>query len=202
LTGEFFVQTVYSYAQGAGHRQRIKERPAKQLIKEIRMIVAVTIFFISCAIVAFFQSALALGAPWGEYTLGGRFPGKLPPKMRIAALVQILIVFAFAFIVLVASGLAFSQFLNQGKIAIWLVVAFFVFGSILNVSTPSKGERMIWGPVNLLVGEFGGRIDKGALHRTRIRTLEVFRRTYASPLPFPAGPWSHTSGWIHRPRPG
>ena len=83
--------------------------------------------------------------------MGGRFRGKLPPKMRIAALVQILIVFVFTFIVLIASGLAFSQFLNQGKIAIWLVVAFFILGSILNLSTPSKGERIIWGPVNVLL---------------------------------------------------
>ena len=119
--------------------------------KEIKMILAVTIFLACCVIVTLFQLALAFGAPWGEYTMGGRFSGKLPPKMRIAALVQIIIIFVFAFIVIIRSGLAFSQFYSIGKIAIWFVVVFFVLGSILNVSTPSKGERMIWGPVNVLL---------------------------------------------------
>jgi hypothetical protein len=83
--------------------------------------------------------------------MGGRFPGKLPPKMRTAALMQIIIIIVFACIVLIKSGLVFSQFYSIGKIAVWFVVAFFVLGSILNLSTPSKGERMIWGPVNVLL---------------------------------------------------
>jgi hypothetical protein len=115
------------------------------------MMFAVTIFFTFCIIVALFQFSLALGAPWGEYTLGGRFPGQLPPKMRIAALIQIIILFVLAFIVLLKSGLAFNQFYSISKIGIWFVVAFFVLGSILNLATPSKKERMIWGPVNILL---------------------------------------------------
>ena len=115
------------------------------------MLFAVIIFFTFCVIAAGFQFALALGAPWGEYTMGGRFPGKLPPKMRLAALIQIVILFVLALIVLIKSGLAFSQFSSIGNTAIWFVVAFFVLGSILNLLTPSKGERMIWGPVNILL---------------------------------------------------
>jgi hypothetical protein len=115
------------------------------------MIFSVVIFFAFCAIVMLFQLALALGVPWGRYTMGGRFPRKLPPKLRIAALFQIIILFVFAFIVLIKSGLAVSQFYSIGKTAIWFVVAFFVLGSILNLSTPSKGERIIWGPVNILL---------------------------------------------------
>jgi hypothetical protein len=119
--------------------------------KEIEMIAAAILFLTLCLIVAVFQLALAFGAPWGEYTMGGRFPGKLPPKMRTAALMQIIIIIVFALIVLIKSGLVFSQFYSIGKIAVWFVVAFFVLGSILNLSTPSKGERMIWGPVNVLL---------------------------------------------------
>jgi hypothetical protein len=121
------------------------------LIKAANMTFAVVIFLTLCAIVALFQLALALGAPWGEYTVGGRFPGKLPPKMRIAALIQIIILLGMAFIVLINSGWAFSQLYSIGRIGIWFVAAFFVLGSILNLSTPSKGERAIWGPVNILL---------------------------------------------------
>jgi hypothetical protein len=121
------------------------------LEKEIKMIFAVIIFFTLCGITALFQLALALGAPWGEYTMGGRFPGKLPMQLRIAALVQIIILLAFTLIVLMRSGLAFSQFYHIGRTAIWFVVAFFVLGSTLNLATPSKKERAIWGPVNILL---------------------------------------------------
>jgi hypothetical protein len=115
------------------------------------MTFAATLFLTLCVIVTVFQLALALGAPWGEYTMGGRFPGKLPPKMRMAALIQIIILLGMAVIVLIKSGWAFSQFHSIGRIGIWFVAAFFVLGSILNLSTPSKGERAIWGPVNLLL---------------------------------------------------
>ena len=115
------------------------------------MTFAVVIFLVLCAIVALFQLALALGAPWGEYTMGGRFPGRLPSKMRIAALIQIIILLGMAFIVLIKSGWAFSQLYSIGRIGIWFVAAFFVVGSILNLSTPSKGERAIWGPANILL---------------------------------------------------
>lgn len=115
------------------------------------MIFVVAIFLTLCVIAALFQLALALGAPWGEYAMGGRFPGRLPPKLRIAALFQIIILFVLAFIVLIKSGFALGELYDPSKTAIWFVVAFFVLGSILNLSTPSKGERMIWGPANILL---------------------------------------------------
>ena len=115
------------------------------------MTIALAIFLSLCTIVALFQLALALGAPWGEYTMGGRFPGKLPLKMRIAALIQIIILLVLAFIVLIRSGWAWGQFYSIGKTGIWFVAAFFVLGSVVNLLTPSKGERAIWGPVNILL---------------------------------------------------
>src|SRR5688572_22419168 len=108
------------------------------------MTIAVAIFLSLCAIVALFQLALALGAPWGEYTMGGRFPGKLPLKMRVTALMQIVILLVMTLIVLIRSGWVLSQFYSIGKTGIWFVSAFFVLGSIANVLTPSKGERAIW----------------------------------------------------------
>ena len=64
------------------------------------MVIFVFIFLVLAALIAIFQLILALGAPLGEYTMGGRFPGKLPVKMRVAALIQIVILMVFAFIVL------------------------------------------------------------------------------------------------------
>ncbi len=108
------------------------------------------IFIGLTVIITGFQLALALGAPLGEYTLGGRFPGKLPGKMRVAALIQILILLLFAAIVISKSGLAFESFYNVARIGIWFVFAFFIFGSIVNFSSPSKKEKQIMGPLNII----------------------------------------------------
>ena len=115
------------------------------------MALTAVIFSALCVLAGLFQFALVLGAPWGEYTMGGRFPGKLPPKMRLAALFQIVILFMIALIVLIRSGVVVNQFYDVSKTAIWFVVFFFVTGSILNILTPSKRERAIWGPVNILL---------------------------------------------------
>ncbi|HOJ77731.1 MAG TPA: hypothetical protein PLZ08_09605 [Bacillota bacterium] len=99
--------------------------------------------------VTIFQLLLALGAPWGEFTMGGRFPGKLPVKMRIAALVQIVILLLFATIVISKAGIAFGPFFKVAKVGIWFVLAFFIFGSIVNLSSPSKKEKLVMGPLNI-----------------------------------------------------
>jgi cytochrome bd-type quinol oxidase subunit 2 len=106
------------------------------------------VFSVLTAIVAVFQLALALGAPWGEMAMGGKFPGRFPPQMRIAALVQILLYFFLAFVVLTRAGLVFGEYFELSTVVIWFVVALFVVGTILNIITPSKKERMLWAPVS------------------------------------------------------
>ena len=40
---------------------------------------------ISAGVIAF-QIALAAGAPWGAFAMGGAFPGQFPPALRVGAL--------------------------------------------------------------------------------------------------------------------
>ena len=42
-------------------------------------------------VVIIFQRCLASGIPWGEASMGGRYPGKYPPKMRIVAVINMLL---------------------------------------------------------------------------------------------------------------
>jgi hypothetical protein len=112
-------------------------------------------FLLIILFVIIFQLALVFGAPWGEYTMGGRFTGKLPLKIRVAVLFQIFILILFAFIVLAKTQLAFEQYYTFGSKGIWFIVGFFVLGSILNLATPSKKERNLWGPVNLIALAIG-----------------------------------------------
>lgn len=104
------------------------------------------IFTILTAIVILFQLGLAVGMPWGSASMGGKYPGKYPPKMRIVAIVNMMILSVLAIIVFSRAGLVFPQLLSVSKIGIWFVVAFSGIGTIMNTITPSKIER-IWAPV-------------------------------------------------------
>jgi len=111
--------------------------------------IAAAVFCILIAIVVLFQLALAMGAPWGEMAMGGKFPGRFPPAMRVAALVQAGLLVFIACIVLTRAGLAFTEYGEVSKFAIWFVVAFCAVGAVLNTITPSKRERMLWAPVTI-----------------------------------------------------
>lgn len=111
--------------------------------------VSAIIFTALTGIVIIFQGCLAAGMPWGEASMGGRYPGKYPAKMRIVAVINILILGFIAALVLCEANLMFAQLKPISHIGIWVVVAFFVLGTIMNTITPSKIER-IWAPVALI----------------------------------------------------
>src|SRR4028118_2382106 len=105
---------------------------------------------VSVGVVAF-QIALAAGVPWGEYAMGGAFPGRFPPALRIAALVPAMLLVSRAAIVMARAGLILNGRLRRAHWLVWIVVAFAAVGLVLNVITPSGGERAIWAPVTLLL---------------------------------------------------
>jgi len=109
------------------------------------------LFSVLIAFVVAFQLALALGAPWGEMAMGGKFPGRLPPRMRIAAIVQIVVLVFITLIVLTRAGVILDEFSSLSKSAMWAVVVFSLIGAILNTITPSKKERMLWAPVTIVL---------------------------------------------------
>ena len=98
-----------------------------------------------------FQAALALGAPRGSYAMGGAFPGRFPPRMRAAAAVQAVLLALVAAIVLAGAevlGLTLDPSLGW---LIWLPVGVSAVAVVLNLITPSAGERRIWVPVGLVL---------------------------------------------------
>lgn len=114
------------------------------------MILLANIYMALTIFIVLFQLALVFGAPLGEYTMGGKFPGKLPVKMRIAALIQIFILLLFVSVVIAKSGISLKQYHSIGRIGIWFVVAFFILGSIVNLSSRSKKEKLVMGPANII----------------------------------------------------
>jgi hypothetical protein len=113
--------------------------------------ISALIFCILILLTIIFQFALAFGASWGEYSMGGRYPGKFPTAMRILSLFQILILILIGAIVLTKADLILHERYPVSETAIWFVVAFTAISIIINTITPSKKERKIWAPVTVLL---------------------------------------------------
>jgi hypothetical protein len=110
---------------------------------------AAIIYIVVNAVVVGFQVALAAGAPWGELTMGGKFPGQLPPAMRAAALGSAVLLVAFSVVVATRAGLILPRWRRASRRLIWVVVVYAAVGVLLNAATPSARERMLWLPVAL-----------------------------------------------------
>jgi hypothetical protein len=100
---------------------------------------AATLFAVLSAVVVAFHLAVILGAPWGRLTMGGRWPGVLPPRARVLSAASAVLTVAMA-VVLWQAGPAWAV---QG------VVALMVLSVVGNAATRSEGERRLWLPVSL-----------------------------------------------------
>jgi hypothetical protein len=109
--------------------------------------ISVYSFMILVGLVVLFQAALVAGMPWGEITMGGRFPGKLPARMRVAAAFSAVLALVFGLIVAVRAGLLLPQWQPLSFSLVWVVVVYFALGVIVHILTQSRWERIIWLPV-------------------------------------------------------
>lgn len=117
---------------------------------EARRISAMVYAAITVGIVAF-QIAMAAGMSWGAYAMGGAYPDVFPPALRVAALVQAALLVVCSLVVLARAGVAFGSWAPASRVAIWFVVALSSASLVLNVITPSEGERAVWAPVAALM---------------------------------------------------
>lgn len=92
------------------------------------------------------QLGLAAGAPWGHLTLGGVNPGRLPPRLRKAAIIQAALLAAMAVTMLGRGGVLD---LPLSPWAGWLALALTAMTMVANLITPSRPERLLWGPVTV-----------------------------------------------------
>jgi hypothetical protein len=116
----------------------------------VSTLAAILFSIVTLGVIAF-QIALALGAPWGAYAMGGAFPGRYPPRMRVAAAGMAALLGLLVLIVLSSAGLIVVPMLSGLPSLIWLVVAFSAVSVVLNAASRSAGERRIWVPVALVM---------------------------------------------------
>ncbi len=101
------------------------------------------IYLLITVVVIFFQICLSAGAPWGEFTQGGRNKGVLPKSGRLLAAISVP--------VLVFMGLSITSLIsnapNWEKWTVYVTMVVQGLTAVANLITPSRKERLLWGPV-------------------------------------------------------
>ena len=99
-----------------------------------------------------FQVALAAGAAWGIAAWGGQSKGVLPTRLRVSSGIAAAFIYPLITLyVLVSAEVVVVDWLpGVGKIAMWGLVGLFALGTLMNLASRSKIER-IWGPVCLVI---------------------------------------------------
>jgi len=67
--------------------------------------------------------------------------------MRGVAAVSLLLMLAFAWVVLVRAGIRGAPTRSRMRLPAWGVVGYCVLGVVANAATPSAAERALWLPV-------------------------------------------------------
>jgi hypothetical protein len=121
-------------------------------------LVAVSAAVLLCA-VAVFQVALAVGAPWGEATLGGRaatVDGVLTFPFRLLAAISALVLVAAAGIILTRAGVIDCGLLGDSTVfwMTWGIVGFMALNTLGNASARHPVERWVMSSITLVVTIF------------------------------------------------
>jgi hypothetical protein len=102
-------------------------------------------------VIAAFQVALALGAPFGHAAWGGQ-PARLPTRLRIASAVAAVIWIVATLFVLGRAGFEVSPFPEAvERWGTWILVGLLPIGALMNVASSSRWERYLWGPLALVL---------------------------------------------------
>lgn len=106
-----------------------------------------------CLLTAAFHAALVVGAPWGEYTQGGRMEGSLDTTGRVLAAISCIILIVMAFSILARAGEGpFRRLRARAVTALaGFTTIYAVIAVILNLITRSTPERNLWAPVSVVL---------------------------------------------------
>jgi len=119
---------------------------------------------VGITLITIFQISLALGAPAGGAAWGGRYPGVLPTRLRVASgfvgvfFYPVVVVFVLDAGGVVETGLADG---SGARWFMWILAGLFTLGALANFASKSKVERLFWGPVALIIAVSCGIIAAG-----------------------------------------
>ncbi|MFV1960391.1 MAG: hypothetical protein ACC658_01030 [Acidimicrobiia bacterium] len=119
---------------------------------------------VGITLITIFQISLALGAPAGGAAWGGRYPGVLPTRLRVASgfvgvfFYPVVVVFVLDAGGVVETGLADG---SGARWFMWILAGLFTLGALANFASKSKVERLFWGSVALIIAVSCGIIAAG-----------------------------------------
>jgi hypothetical protein len=97
-------------------------------------------------LVASFQVALALGAPWGKAAWGGAHR-RLPRRLRIASGFAVVVWLVAALVVLARAGFGWVSIPpGVARWGTWALFGALVLGTLMNLASRSGLERLIQTP--------------------------------------------------------
>ena len=116
---------------------------------------AAAVVAILLAAVAVFQAALAAGAPWRHLSYGGRAGidrGPLPAPFRVMSVGAAVILAISGWLVLARAGLVSGGPVGSGAltVAAWVIFAYLVLNTVMNLASSSPVERFGFGAVTLV----------------------------------------------------
>ena len=93
---------------------------------------------------------LICGVPLGEFSMGGRFGKKWPPKIRLLAITQLLSQL-FALYIILSAGAIIPYLFNKDatRVVCYVFAVFFFFNTVMNIISPSKKEKFVMTPMSL-----------------------------------------------------
>ncbi len=121
------------------------------------MVVAGYIYVALIVVLMLFQACMAAGAPWGHLANGGYWSGRLPVPMRFAAVGQGAVLGLMGWAMAARAGLVAAL---PGW-TFWAALTVTAMTCVANLATPSRPERMLWGPVTVLLVLCGLRLAWG-----------------------------------------
>jgi hypothetical protein len=114
-------------------------------------------------LIAAFQLALAVGAPFGEAAWGGGRSGRLPAGLRVASAAATVFWLIAALVILARGGvdvpLVPSAVARWGA---WALVGVLSLGALMNFASSSRWERFLWGPLALALAVLSFIVARGA----------------------------------------
>ncbi|REE81535.1 hypothetical protein A8990_11860 [Paenibacillus taihuensis] len=97
--------------------------------------------------IAVFQILLLFGAPWGEYSWGGKYRGVLPRVHRWMCLPAAILLILMAFVLLVHTDILAADLFPTG-ILVWVMTIFLGINTLGNAASRSRGERLVMTPLS------------------------------------------------------
>lgn len=97
-------------------------------------------------VLGLFHVAAICGAPVGHLTMGRRWPGVLPPAVRLLSALSMGTMLLLAVVVLSRAGVVH---LPMPSWCMQAVLGYLALAVLMHLATPSPGERKLWLPVIL-----------------------------------------------------